>query len=191
MSERKSTGLRGRLTLVALVVLLALMIPAGAALFVYGGVYDIGADAPHTKPVFWMISQLRDRSIAVRARGIAPPADLAAPSRIATGAGLYANLCTGCHLAPSMKKTELSRGLYPKPPQLAYGTDLTPAQEFWILKHGIKLTAMPSWGRTHSDEELWDIVAFLKKMPDLNAAQYQAAVNAAPMVEGKASPGAP
>jgi len=179
MSERKLTGLRGRLVWVAVAAILVLMIPAGLALFVYGGVYDIGADAPHTKPVFWMISQLRDRSIAVRARGIAPPADLAAPSRIATGAGLYANLCTGCHLAPSMKKTELSKGLYPKPPQLAYGTDLTPGQEFWILKHGIKLTAMPSWGRTHSDDELWDIVAFLKKMPDLDAAQYQAAVTAA------------
>jgi mono/diheme cytochrome c family protein len=179
MSESKSSGLRSRLIWVALAVIVVLLIPAGLALFVYGGVYDIGADAPHTKPVFWMISQLRDRSIAVRARGIAPPADLAAPSRIATGAGLYGNLCTGCHLAPGMKKTELSKGLYPKPPQLAYGTDLTPGQEFWILKHGIKLTAMPSWGRTHSDDELWDIVAFLKKMPDLAPAQYQAAVSGA------------
>jgi mono/diheme cytochrome c family protein len=179
MSEHKMTGLRRRLPWIALVAVLALAIPAGAALFVYGGVYDIGADAPHTKPVFWAISQLRDRSIAVRAHAITLPADLASPSRIASGAGLYANLCTGCHLAPSMKKTDLSRGLYPKPPQLAYGTDQTPAQQFWILKHGIKLTAMPSWGRTHSDEELWDIVAFLKKMPDLDAAQYQAAVASA------------
>lgn len=185
MSERKMTGLRRRLPWIALVAVLALGIPAGAALFVYGGVYDIGADAPHTKPVFWAISQLRDRSIAVRARGIAPPADLTSPSRIASGAGLYANLCTGCHLAPSMKKTDLSRGLYPKPPQLAYGNDLTPAQQFWILKHGIKLTAMPSWGRTHSDEELWDIVAFLKKMPDLDAAQYQAAVSGAAATAAK------
>jgi mono/diheme cytochrome c family protein len=191
MSERKSTGLRGRLTLVALIALLALMIPAGLALFVYGGVYDIGADAPHTKPVFWMISQLRDRSIAVRAQAISPPADLTAPSRIAMGAGLYGSLCAGCHLAPSMKKTDLSRGLYPKPPQLAYGTDLTPAQEFWILKHGIKLTAMPSWGRTHSDDELWDIVAFLKKMPDLSAAQYQAAASGAPAEVGKPAQAAP
>ncbi|HEX3363659.1 cytochrome c [Phenylobacterium sp.] len=179
MSERKSTGLRGRLIWVAVAAILVLMIPAGLALFVYGGVYDIGADAPHTKPVFWAISQLRDRSIAAHARGIIPPADLTAPSRIATGAGLYANLCTGCHLAPGMKKTDLSKGLYPKPPQLAYGTDQTPAQEFWILKHGIKLTAMPSWGRTHSDDELWAIVAFLKKMPDLDPAQYQAAVASA------------
>ena len=41
--------------------------------------------------------------------------------------------------------------VYPKAPQLAFGTDLTPAQEFWTIKHGIKLTAMPAWGRTHSD----------------------------------------
>jgi len=175
MSENKMAGLGRRLPWIALAVVLVLGIPAGAALFVYGGVYDIGADAPHTKPVFWAISQLRDRSIAVRARAITPPADLASPSRIASGAVLYANLCTSCHLAPSMKKTDLSRGLYPKPPQLAYGNDLTQAQQFWILKHGIKLTAMPSWGRTHSDDELWNIVAFLKKMPDMDAAAYKAA----------------
>jgi hypothetical protein len=71
MSERNIAGFRGRLTWLAIVAVLVLMVPAGLALFVYGGVYDIGADAPHTKPVFWMISQLRDRSIAVRARTIA------------------------------------------------------------------------------------------------------------------------
>jgi len=185
MNESRMTGFRRTLPWIGLAALLMLGVPAGLALFVYSGVYDIGADAPHTKPVFWTISQLRDRSIAVRAQAISPPADLANPARIAAGAGLYANLCTGCHLAPHMKKTDLSRGLYPKPPQLAYGNDLTPAQQFWILKHGVKLTAMPSWGRTHSDDELWDIVAFLKKMPDLDAAQYQAAVNGAPPAMAK------
>jgi len=179
MSERRMTGLRRNLPWIVLVAAIALGVPAGAALFVYGGVYDIGADAPHTKPVFWAISQLRDRSIAVRAHAITAPADLSSPTRIAAGATLYASLCTGCHLAPGLKKTDLSRGLYPKAPQLAYGNDLTPAQQFWILKHGVKLTAMPSWGRTHSDDELWNVVAFLKKMPDLDPAQYQAAVSGA------------
>ncbi len=185
MSERTLLNPRRHLPIALIVAIVALAIPAGIAAFVYAGVYDIGADAPHTKPVLWLIEHLRDRSIAVRAQGIAPPADLASPSRVAAGAGLYANLCTSCHLAPSMKKTDLSRGLYPKPPQLAYGTDLSTSQEFWILKHGIKLTAMPAWGRTHSDKELWDLVAFLKKMPDLDVAQYQAAVASAPPTRTK------
>jgi mono/diheme cytochrome c family protein len=176
MLARTSPQLRRQLLIAAMVVLAIGAIPAAMALFLYSGVYDIGADVPHTKPVFWLISQFRDRSVAVRAAQITPPADLAAPSRIAAGAGLYDSLCTSCHLAPGMKKTDLSRGLYPKPPQLAFGTDLTPAQEFWTIKHGIKLTAMPSWGRTHSDDEVWDLVAFIRKMPDFDKGQYQAAV---------------
>src|SRR5258708_24737392 len=178
MLARISPQFRRHLQIAAVVVFAIAAIPGAMALFLYSGVYDIGADAPHTKPVFWFISQFRDRSVAVRAAQITPPADMAAPSRVATGARLYDNLCTGCHLAPGMKKTDLSRGLYPKAPQLAYGTDLTPAQEFWTIKHGIKLTAMPAWGRTHSDAEDWDLVAFLRKMPDLDEGQYQAAVKA-------------
>jgi len=175
MRQPQSQSRRRRLPVVAVVAALALSAPAGAALFIYAGLYDIGADAPHTKPVFWLIEQLRDRSIAVRARRVAPPADLASAARVAAGARVYDSLCAGCHLAPGVGRTDLSRGLYPKAPQLAYGVDLSPAQEFWVLKHGIKLTAMPAWGRTHSDDELWDIVAFLKKMPDLDPAQYRAA----------------
>jgi mono/diheme cytochrome c family protein len=181
MRARTSPQLRRHLLIAAIVALAIAAIPVAMALFLYSGAYDIGADVPHTKPVFWLISQFRDRSVAVRAAQITPPADLAAPGRIATGAGLYDALCTSCHLAPGMEKTDLSRGLYPKAPQLAFGTDLTPAQEFWTIKHGIKLTAMPAWGRTHSDAEVWDLVAFIRKMPDFDKGQYQAAVKGAPV----------
>ena len=73
MNESRMTGFRRTLPWIGLAALLMLGVPAGLALFVYSGVYDIGADAPHTKPVFWTISQLRDRSIAVRAQAISPP----------------------------------------------------------------------------------------------------------------------
>ena len=181
--QRPPHRLRRRLLIAAMAGLAIAAVPAAGALFVYSGVYDIGADVPHTKPVLWLISQFRDRSVAVRAAQIAPPADLAAPSRIAAGASLYDSLCTSCHLAPGLKKTDLSRGLYPKAPQLAFGTDLTPAQEFWTIKHGVKLTAMPAWGRTHSDDEVWDLVAFIRKMPDFDNVQYQAAVKGAPAAQ--------
>jgi len=185
MRGRTSPQLRRRLLIAAMVVLVVAATPAAMALFVSSGVYDIGADVPHTKPVFCLVSQFRDRSVAVRAARITPPVDLAAPARIATGAGLYDNLCTSCHLAPGMKKTDLSRGLYPKAPQLAFGTDLTPAQEFWTIKHGLKLTAMPAWGRTHSDAEVWDLVAFLRKVPDFDEGQYEAAVKSASAAPAK------
>ena len=148
--------------------------------FIFMGLYDIGADAPHTPPVHWLIESLRDRSIAVRAGRVTLPADLNDPRRVATGAGLYTEMCSGCHLAPGMEKTEISQGLYPPAPELSRGLDHSAAQEFWMIKHGVKLTAMPAWGRTHSDALIWDMVAFVRKLPTMSPAQYQAAIKSAP-----------
>lgn len=49
-----------------------------------------------------------------------------------------------------------------------------------MIKHGVKMTAMPAWGRTHSDELMWDMVAFVRQMPKMTPAQYQAAIKSAP-----------
>ena len=43
-------------------------------------------------------------------------------------------------------------------------TDFTPAEQFWIIKHGVKMTGMPAWGVTHDDEMLWDVVALVRKL---------------------------
>ena len=157
-----------------------LVIVAGVALAIYAGLYNVAADIPHTGPVFWLLETVRERSIAVRAADVVVPGDLADAKRIASGAGQYAEMCSFCHLAPGMKRTEISRGLYPRAPELRRGTDLTPAEEFWVVKHGIKMTGMPAWGVTHNDEVLWDVVAFLRKLPELTADQYQALVKSAP-----------
>ena len=149
------------------------------ALAIYAGIYDIGADEPHSQPVFWLMQMMRDRSIAAHATD-AVPADLSNAKRIASGAVQYEEMCSTCHLAPGMKRTEISWGLYPRAPELRRRTRLTPAEQFWVVKHGIKLTGMPSWGVTHDDELLWDIVAFLRKMPELTADEYQALVRSAP-----------
>lgn len=91
-------------------VLAALLFIFTAA-FIYFGVYNIAADAPHTKPVYALLESLRDRSIAVHARGIAVPKDLDTPQRVAAGGGLYGEMCAGCHLGPGVERSELSQGL--------------------------------------------------------------------------------
>jgi mono/diheme cytochrome c family protein len=150
-----------------------------AALAIYAGVYNIAADVPHTRPVHWLLEAITERSVEVRAKDIAVPDNLADPKRIATGAGQYVEMCAGCHLAPGMKRTEISRGLYPRAPAL-HRHKHPAAESFWIVKHGIKMTGMPAWGVTHSDELLWDIVAFLQKLPELTPEQYQALVKSVP-----------
>ena len=155
---------RGSLLLLALAV-------AGGGLFVASGIYDIGADAPHTRPVELLIAALRERSIERHAASIqTPPLD--DPKLIAEGAEHYAAMCSGCHLAPGMADNELRPGLYPQPPLLYRHSHENPAEQFWIIKHGIKLTAMPAWGPTHDDQAIWGMVAFLQKLPSLSAEQY-------------------
>lgn len=163
-------------------VALALLILAGlVSIAVYLGLYNIAADAPHYRSTYLFIENLRDQSIAARARSIAVPKDLADPRRISAGAGLYTEMCSGCHLAPGMAKTEISQGLYPHAPELSRPSDHTPAQQFWIIKHGVKMTAMPAWGKTHDDKLIWDMVAFVQKLPKLTPAQYQEMTKSAPM----------
>jgi mono/diheme cytochrome c family protein len=151
-----------------------------AALLVYFGAYDIAADTPHSRPVYALLDQIRDRSIAVRSRGINPPADLNAAARVSAGAGLYAEMCSSCHLGPGVERSELSQGLYPQAPELAKTQVLSAAEQFWIIKHGVKLSAMPAWGKTHADPLIWDMVAFVRRLPGMTSDQYRRLVASAP-----------
>ena len=162
----------------------ALLVLIGAtAVGIYSGLYNIAADVPHTQPLYWLLETIRERSVEARARDIIVPNDLKDPNRISRGAGQYADMCSGCHLAPGMKRTEISQGLYPRAPELRRTTTLTPEEQFWVVKHGIKMTGMPAWGVTHDDDLLWDVVAFVRKLPELSPEQYETLVKNAPKHE--------
>jgi mono/diheme cytochrome c family protein len=143
--------------------------------FAYSGAYNVGADDPHTRPVYALMETVRERSIAARAADLAVPDDLSSEARIRQGAGNYNAMCMGCHLAPGMSETELSRGLYPKPPNLTKET-VDAAAAFWVIKHGIKASGMPAWGESMADEYIWNMAAFLQRLPRLDADGYQALV---------------
>jgi mono/diheme cytochrome c family protein len=156
------------LTVAATLAVLA----TGGAAFVGSGVYNIGADDHHTKIVLALIEQLRERSIAARSNSI-DAHYVEDPVRIAAGARRYAALCVGCHLAPGVTQSDIRPGLYPHPPNLAQ-EELQQAQRaFWIIKHGIKMSAMPAWAKTLDDADIWDMVAFIRKMPDMSSETYQ------------------
>ena len=164
---------RTSLFTLTLVFVAALLVIGG---FIWSGIYNIGADDAHTRPVYTLLQMLRDRSITARASKLHPPPNLNDPTQIRQGAGNYDAMCTGCHLAPGMKDTELSKGLYPAPPALAKVAVGNPAHHFWVIKHGIKASGMPAWGKSMEDEHIWGMVAFLQQMPKLDAAQYKALV---------------
>ena len=158
--------------IIASVASTALIALVAAAVLIASGAYDVGADIPHTAFVTKLIGFARERSIEVRAAGVKVP-PLSSPAMIREGAEHYDAMCVSCHLAPGMRENEMRPGMNPKPPVLASVPPESPAEQFWIIKHGLKMTAMPAWGRTHSDEEIWNMVAFLQKLPSMPAQQYR------------------
>lgn len=139
----------------------------------YFGAFNVAADAPHSGLTSKALALMRDRSIAARAADLTVP-NLANRDLISAGAEHYSAMCTGCHLAPGMTDSELRQGLYPAPPDFSAGTSLRPAEAFWVIKHGIKMSAMPAWGGTHDDNTIWAVVAFLQQLPTLDAKAYTA-----------------
>jgi len=161
------------LTKVGLAVVCSLAaMAAGGAVFIGSGVYNIGADDHHTKMILAMIDKLRDHSIDLRARRIDAHYETG-PERMADGAQRYAALCVGCHLAPGVTNSDLRKGLYPHPPNLAQEHILDSRRAFWTIKHGIKMSAMPAWGYALNDQAIWDIISFVRQMPAMSPETYQ------------------
>jgi mono/diheme cytochrome c family protein/ketosteroid isomerase-like protein len=159
--------------------IVAFTLLAIALIGVYSGIINVAADDPHWDVTLRLMEAARDRSIASRSKDISVPTNLSDEKLVASGAGEYAEMCAGCHLAPGKQDAEMRTGLYPKPPNLAEaGAHRTPAQQFWIVKHGLKMTGMPAWGLTHDDERIWSMVAFLRKLPELSPAKYKELLDA-------------
>lgn len=143
-------------------------------LFVFSGLYNVSQLAPHNRVVRWIINKTKDRSIGSRAENIrVPPLDDNA--MVVSGFKDYSAMCVKCHGAPGEEMGELTKGLTPKPPKLfEYVKELEPNEVFWTVKNGIKFTAMPAFGPTHSDEDIWNIVAFLKnRLVKMSPAEYK------------------
>jgi mono/diheme cytochrome c family protein len=145
-------------------ILVTLLVPI---LVLATGAINMGADV---KPGFierTLAPWGRDRSVEKGASTEKDPY-IGNPAAIATGFDHYRENCVICHGAPGVAGAELSKGINPPAPPLGNGENGTPDGElFWVIKHGIRMTAMPAFGPTHTDEEIWKIVAFIRHLPDL------------------------
>lgn len=167
-------------------ILLTVFAFIGGGLFIYSGFYPIGADTPHNSITYWVLETLRERSVTRAAKNIEVPTDLDSSDRLLAGGPDYNDMCAGCHLKPGKIESDFTIGLYPAPPNLSLPEDEHAhnhgpsdshkhaiKRQFWIIKHGIKASGMPAWGPTHSDERIWNMVAFLQRLPTLSKDQYQ------------------
>lgn len=163
---------------IVITIIVILLIEIGAGLiYMFTGSYNVAATHQDSGLIKWVLKTTREESIDRRGEDVIPPeqSKLNNPQVLRTGFEHYNEMCVVCHGAPGVKPGEAREGLNPKPPLLAKAAKHIPTGEmFWVVKHGIKMTGMPAWGPTHSDDKIWAIVAFVKSMPDMSPAQYKA-----------------
>lgn len=184
MSLRPRTRARGRKAVRPLThigagaLLLAGTMTLGAIVFVVLGVYDVSAVQQHTPPVYNVLDAALKRSISRRAAGIEPP-PLDDPTMIEQGFHIFREQCVPCHGAPGVARHDMGKGLTPLPANLVHTARTWSAAEmFWTIKNGIKMSGMPAWRFTYSDEAIWSVVAFLERLPELSPSEYKALVQA-------------
>ncbi len=115
----------------------------------------------------WVLGTTADNSVEHHAAGIPVSPTYTSPD-LAEGYEHYNEMCVMCHGAPGVKAGDLSQGLNPSPPDLVESvTDMSPSEVFWVTKNGIKMTGMPGFGPTHDDRKLWDLTAFVKRLPEM------------------------
>ncbi len=170
-----------KLRTIGIAILLLLVLgAAGAGLVVYSGFYNIAATEQHTGPVFRLLDYAMRRSVKARVDSIEIP-DLADRQRIRSGAGHYRAHCLQCHGAPGVAPDRLAFGMTPAPVNLvSTAREWKPDEIFWVVKNGIKMSGMPAWGMHMSDQDMWDIVAFVKTMTALSPKEYAALVSELP-----------
>jgi cytochrome c553 len=142
-------------------------------LFMWSGIYSVAASRGHWAVTEWLLTFAMRNSVKTHAFGIEAPA-LGYADLVTLGAAHFHSGCAYCHGAPGVPISPIARAMLPPPPDLA--SNVRPWRDrelFWIIKHGIKYTGMPAWSVQQRDDEVWALTAFLRRLPDLDAAQYR------------------
>ena len=171
---------------VAAALLVAAAAGAGVAV-IYSGAYNIGATSQHWQPVYSMLETTMRHSVRLRARDIEPP-ELDDPQRIVRGAALFRDKCVQCHGAPGMAQGDIGKSMQPLPGPLVDALQRWNVREiYWITRHGIKMSGMPAWQFRLDDAQLWDVVAFVQRLPELTPQAYAEVTQSAARSAGAAT----
>lgn len=155
---------------------IAIVIAIVAPIYFFGGFFSVAATDGHFSIVQWALERVRIASISHHATAT-PTVSLDDPAIVQAGAKAFATRgCVSCHGAPGATWAKFSEALVPSPPDLAeVGKERTPAEIFWVVKHGLKFTGMPGFAAIDvKDDEIWKIVAFVKKLPTVSEADFKA-----------------
>ena len=170
-----------------------LLVAVGAGAYVYTGSFNTAATLPPGKAEKEIATFALNKSVAKHAPNRRNPLT-ADPETFRGGLAHFRENCVVCHGAPGVDPGEIGQGLNPGAPDLTLPRSQarSDGELFWIVSEGIRMTGMPAFGPTHKENEIWQIVAFLRHLPgitDEEKAQLKGATEEAEHHEEAPPPG--
>jgi mono/diheme cytochrome c family protein len=124
-----------------------------------------------------------EKVVARGVRNMAIPADAkdqknpfpATTENVRDGLEHFADHCAECHANDGSGQTEMGPNMYPKAPdmRLPRTQNLTDGELFYIIQNGVRLTGMPAWGSSHTAEDTWKLVLFIRHLPQVTPAEVK------------------
>lgn len=149
---------------------------AAAAVVTIGlwiGLMPISASSGHWRVTSWFLHWVMQNSVRLNAMSVDEPAIVDDPALVRRAAGHFEASCRFCHGAPGKATGPVPYQMTPAPPGLGNSAQAwAPAELFTIVKHGVKFSGMPAWPAPPRDDEVWAMVAFLRALPQMDAAGY-------------------
>ncbi|MGV2292503.1 cytochrome c [Trinickia sp. YCB016] len=152
----------------------ALISIAGGFAFMYSGLYDVSVASGHNPVVAWFLHKTYEQSLHRHAKSVHVPADLMTTANVEAGARLYQSTCVLCHGAPGQPLSPIGQGILPLAPNLLGAARRNnPQLMSWVIQNGVKMTAMPAFGKTYDEAQIWQIASFLYKARGISQHDYE------------------
>lgn len=150
------------------IVTLLVLVLIGYVGITQGVLIPANADARPSQMEAWAARRSLHATLRREAPHVPNPVALSDANLLA-GLKLYGTNCSVCHGVADGAASTIAVGLYQKAPQLGKdGVEDDPdGITFWKVKHGIRLTGMPAFAQTLSDQQIWQVALFLKHMDSL------------------------
>jgi mono/diheme cytochrome c family protein len=124
---------------------------------------------PHAIEVC-MARQIRHLAIPFGQRNMPNPLPLSSDV-LQEGLAHFADHCAACHANDGSGQTPNGKNVYPKAPDLRLPAtqSMSDGELFWVIRNGIRFTAMPAWGEGDpaQDKDSWKLVHFIRHLPRL------------------------
>lgn len=144
-----------------------------AVIITSSGIIPVKASSGHWAITNFILHYTMHRSVSTYSLGVGE-VPLDEPWLVLKGAGHFETGCRPCHGAPDLEPPVIPAAMTPHPPKLSPRVSEWPKDElFYVIKHGIKFTAMPAWPAQQRDDEVRALVAFVLQLPELDAKSYR------------------